>query len=273
MFGLPLTNSHLGRKWGYAESLSMKVMIRKGRQGFRLARLGCTAAVSLCLAPGAAFAAQTTDAQAPPTTAMPWVSDVVKMNNAGISQDVIANYVRNTDARSTLSADDIIYLRDQGISTGLITVMIQHGAVAQSAPTAQTVPMPATPAPAPTYAQYPAEAAPDYSAYQQQPDVNYNYYSYPNYGYSTPYWYWNYYYPYYPVWYYPYRYWYGGRYGFRYGSGYGGGRYFGRSGFHGSFGGGFHAGFHGSSGGFHGGGVHGFSSGHFGGGMGGGGRH
>ncbi len=163
-------------------------MVKTGRQGFRWARLGCIAGVSLFLVSGAVFAAQTTDAQTPPPSVMPWVSDVVKMNDAGIAPDVIANYVRNTDARSTLGADDIIYLRDHGISTGLITTMIQHGAVTQSAPTAQTVPMPATPAPVPIYAQYPPSAAPDYSAYQQQPDVNYNYYSYPNYGYSTPYW-------------------------------------------------------------------------------------
>jgi hypothetical protein len=223
----------------------MKVMVKTGRQGFRWARLGCIAGVSLFLVSGAVFAAQTTDAQTPPPSVMPWVSDVVKMNDAGIAPDVIANYVRNTDARSTLGADDIIYLRDHGISTGLITTMIQHGAVTQSAPTAQTVPMPATPAPVPAYAQYPP-SAPDYSAYQQQPDVNYNYYSYPNYGYSTPYWYWNYYYPYYPVWYYP--------FGFR---------YYNRFGFRPGFG---HVGF---VGGFHGGTVHGFSSVHFSGGMGG----
>ncbi|HXC99235.1 MAG TPA: hypothetical protein VN048_07830 [Verrucomicrobiae bacterium] len=226
----------------------MKVSVKTGRQGFRWVRLGSVAAVSLCLASGAVFAAQTTDVQAPPPTVMPWVSDVVKMNDAGIAPDVIANYVRNTDARSTLSADDIIYLRDHGISTGLITTMIQHGAVAPSAPAAQTVPLPATPAPAPAYAQYPSytqSPAPDYSAYQQQPDVNYNYYSYPNYGYNTPY-YWNYYYPYYPVWYYPYGFGFRNRFCFRPGFG--------------------HVGF---VGGFHGGTVHAFSSVHFSGGMGG----
>src|SRR4029077_9326296 len=100
-----------------------------GRQGFRFARLGCVAAMSFCLASGTIFAAQTVDNQPAPATVMPWVSDVVKMNDAGIAPDVIANYVRNTDARSTLTADDIIYLRDHGISSGLITSMIQHGAV------------------------------------------------------------------------------------------------------------------------------------------------
>lgn len=253
MFAGPLTNTGSGRK-GYLERLSMKVLVNKGRQGFRCARLGGVAVALFCLASIAAFAAQTGDNQPPPSV-MPWVSDVVKMNNAGIAPDVIANYVRNTDARSSLTADDIIYLRDNGISSGLITAMIQHGAVPPSTPTAQPVPMPATPAPAPAYAQVPA---PDYSDYQPQPAVNYNYYTSPDYSYSTPYWYWNYYYPYYPVWFFNSGFGFHNRFGFRHGFDFDRGRSFGRSGFRGGFGGGFHSG-----------GVHGFSSGHFGGGMGG----
>jgi hypothetical protein len=226
----------------------MKLIINRGRQGFRCARLGWVAAAWLGLASGAVFAAQTPDNQTAPATVMPWVSDVVKMNDAGISQDVIANYVRNTSAHSTLGADDIIYLRDRGISPVLITAMIQHGAVEQSTPAA-AIPMPATPAPAPNYAQYPAY--PPASDYQQQPDVNYNYYnySYPDNGYSTPYWYWNYYYPTYPVWYYPFGF--RGRSGFRPGFG---GRSFFHGGFNGGFRGNFGGGFHGNfGGGFHGG--------------------
>jgi hypothetical protein len=122
--------------------------------------------VSLCLASGVAFAAQTIDAQAPPPTVLPWVSDVVKMNDAGIAPDVIANYVKNTPAHSSLGADDIIYLRDHGISPPLITAMIEHGAVGQSV---QTVPI-AAPPPAPVYAQAPPPQ--DYqppAAYDQQP--------------------------------------------------------------------------------------------------------
>ena len=229
----------------------MKGIVKTGRQGFRFARLGCVAAVSLCLASGVALSAQTSDNQSPPPSVMPWVSDVVKMNDAGIAPDVIVNYVRNTDARSTLDADSIIYLRDHGISSSLITTMIQHGAVAPSAPAPQSVPMPTTPAPTPAYAQYAAAPAQDYSADQPQPAVNYYYYSSPGYGYGTPY----YYYPYYPVYYYPYGFYFHNRFCFRPGFG-----------VH-SFG---HVGF---VGGFHGGTVHGFSSVHFSGGMGGHGGH
>jgi hypothetical protein len=218
----------------------MKEMVKTGRQGFRCARLGWIAAVSFCLASGATLAAQTADSQAPPV--LPWVSDVVKMNDAGIAPDVIANYVKNTAARSTLTADDIIYLRDHGISPTLITAMIEHGAVSQ---TAQAAPMPAA-APAPVYAQAPPQdyQSPDYA--QQPPTtVYYNYNTSPDYGYSAPYTYtyWNSYYPYYPVWYLPYGYCFPGRIGFRGGFG---GRSFGHVGF---------------GGGFHGSGFHGFSAG------------
>jgi hypothetical protein len=223
----------------------MKDLLAKRWPEFRWARLGGVAAVSLCLASGVAFAAETVDTQAPPSTVMPWVSDVVKMNDAGIAQDVIANYVKNTPAHSTLGADDIIYLRDHGISPPLITAMIEHGAVGQSA---QPVPTPPT-----AYAQAPSQDyQPPVNYVQQPPTTVYYNYSYPNYAYTTPY-----YYSYYPVWYYPYGYWYGGRFCFR-------GGFVGHSFGHVGFVGGFHGGGFQSGGGFHGG---------FGGGMGGHGGH
>ena len=240
----------------------MKGIVKTGRQGFRFARLGWVAAVSLSLASGVTLSAQTNDNQSPPPSVMPWVSDVVKMNDAGITPDVIVNYVRNTDARSTLNADSIIYLRDHGISSSLITTMIQHGAVPPSAPAAQPVPMPATSAPIPSYAQYGAAPAQDYSDSQPQPAVNYNYYGSTGYGYNTPYWYYSY--PYYPIYYYPYGFYYHNRFCFRPG-------FNGHSSFsHVGFAGGFHSStVHSSFSSAHFGGSmsHGFSSVHSGGGM------
>jgi hypothetical protein len=192
----------------------MKVVIKRGWSGFRCARLGGIAALSLCLAAGAASAAEIADTQlsAPPTV-LPWISEVVKMNDAGVPQEVIANYVKNTSARSTLSADDLIYLHNHNVSTTLMTAMIEHGAApAQTSAAAAGVPMPTTPAPA--YAQYPAypqaQAPPPssadygYGTDQTQPVVNYYYgssgynngYPYYSYGYSYPYYY-------YPVYYFP----------------------------------------------------------------------
>jgi hypothetical protein len=193
----------------------MKVLIEKGRMGFRWARLGSIAALSLCLATGFAIAAETVDMQPPPANVLPWISEVVKMNNAGVPQDVMASYVRNNSARSTLSADDIIYLRNQNVPNTLITTMIEHGAVATQTTAPASVPMPTTAAPVPTYAGTPMYAqygqAPQssadyaYGTDQSQPVVNYNYYGSSGYGNGYPYYYGNYYpyYYYYPVWYFP----------------------------------------------------------------------
>lgn len=166
----------------------MKTVIMNGRKGFRYARLGSIAALSLCLAPGFAFASETVDTQQP--AVLPWISAVVKMNDAGVPQDVMANYVKNTSACLTLSADDIIYLHNHNVPTPLVTAMIEHGAAAPSASPAASVPMPATPAPAPVYG-YPstatyAQTPPDYGSDQTQPQVNYNYYGSSDYGNGYP---------------------------------------------------------------------------------------
>jgi hypothetical protein len=200
----------------------MKTVIKRGLPGFRIARLGSIAAVSLCLAGGAAFAAEVVDAQmsSPNPNVLPWISEVVKMNDAGVPQDVIANYVKNTSARSTLSADDIIYLHTRNVPTPIVTAMIEHGAAVPAAAPVASVPMPTTPAPTPVYG-YPstatyAQTPPDDGSDQTQPVVNYNYYGSSGYGYNYPYYSSYYPYYYYPVWwYYPY-----GRYCYRPGFGY-----------------------------------------------------
>ncbi len=212
----------------------MKLVAKMGYQGFRNAWLGCAFVACLCLAGSPSFA----DApQGTPPNVLPWISDVVKMSDAGIPPEVVANYIKNTTAHSTLSADDIIYLRDHKISPAIITAMIEHGAVGQQE---NAVPPPQAPpayAPAPAYAQAtpPQYYQPPVTYVQQQPATVY--YSYPDYGYAYPY---PYYYAYSPVWYLPYGYGFGfGRhYGFN--RGFAGARGFGGAGFRGGTG--FHGG-------------------------------
>lgn len=186
----------------------MKTVIKRGLPGFGFARLGGVAALSLLLAGGAAFAAEVVETQSYNQNVLPWISEVVKMNDAGVPQDVVANYIKNTSARSTLSADDIIYLHQHNVPTPLVTAMIEHGAAAPSVAPPASVPMPATPAPTPVYA-YPstatyAQTPPDYGSDQTQPVVNYNYYGSSGYGNGYPYYYYSYWnYPYYPYYYYP----------------------------------------------------------------------
>jgi hypothetical protein len=216
------------------------------------------------------------------------VADVLKLSRAQVSEQVIATYVQNSGTAYNLNPNEIVYLRDQGVSEHIINIMLeQRKRMIESLP--QT---PAAQQPAPAYAN--TTAAPQTYAQPTQtyapastvhvipyPAASYAYYN------STPYY--SSYYPYYSSGYYPYYSssycspyyggYYGGYYGYRpslsfsfgfggYG-GYGHGRYHGSYGHGGHHGGSYgHGGHHGSSG-HHGGGIHAVSrgSGHSGGGM------
>src|SRR2546427_4027096 len=62
------------------------------------------------------------------------VSEVVKMSDAGVDEKTILSYVA-TAPPIVLKADDIIYLHEHGISTGIITAMLQHAPQVQIAQT------------------------------------------------------------------------------------------------------------------------------------------
>lgn len=228
------------------------------------------------------------------------IADVVKLSKSGVGDSVVLAYIKNSPGPFQPSADEIIKLRDDGISPGIISAMLERGAelraqtvsvmpTLQPYPTAYNAPynnyaqpvMPATPAPVVTT---PPETYDD-SGYYTQPSstvvyigggYNYPYFNYPYYSggfcYTYPYCY--------PYGCYPYyggvglRWGYGGYRGFR---GYGGFR--GGIGFRGGVGGivpGFHDGVGGvrgaSIGGFHGASIGGFRGGGGGGFHGGGGR-
>ncbi len=199
------------------------------------------------------------------------VEDVLKLSKAQVSDDIVVNYIQNSGTVYNLSSQDILYLRNQGVSDRVIGAMLnqktavqqqaaQAAAAAASAPDANTAAAVSAPV-APVVEAQPAASSVYVIPY---PDTTYAYYG----GYP-------YYYPYYA----------GGycppvvSFGFGFG-----GPVFGRPGFGhpgrgfpgpGHFAGGFHGGpgFHGGVGfrgpsGFHGGaGFHG------GGGMHGGGGH
>ena len=189
--------------------------------------------------------------------ALPYgVPQILQLAQAKIGDDTVIAYVKNSGNSYNLNADQIVYLKQQGLSEPVITAMLNQpkaGVAAMSDPSATPPPSAtvatsgtstatyddsmasvptATVAPSVTYVQ---SAPADYSGYYAQP------YYYP-YGY----------YPYYGYGWYPgvsigfgygYHGWYGG--GFR------GGGFRGGGGFHGGGGG-----FHGGGGGFHGGGGH-----------------
>ena len=165
---------------------------------------------------------------APPQT----VTEVVKMSDAGVDEKTILTYVTSAPA-IVLKADDIIYLHEHGISTGVITAMLQR---APQVPIAQVPAVQPQQQPPPA-AYYPAPVA--QPVYVPTPEVVY----------SAPYPYYEYY-PWYPsivI---------GGSFGFGrpffHHNFYGGFHHFPtfRPGFHTGFRGGFHTVSHG---GFHGG--------------------
>jgi hypothetical protein len=92
---------------------------------------------------------------APPPNLSPAVQEVVKLAQAHLGDDVILAYIKNSGASYTLSADDIVYLKGQGVSQNVIAVLLQRGSA--SAPVA---PVSTDSAPPPPPSQPEAAAAP-----------------------------------------------------------------------------------------------------------------
>jgi len=198
------------------------------------------------------------------------VPEILKLRRGNVADDVIIAFITNSGQMYHLSASEILYLREQGVSDQVLTAMLSAGqnvaaTAAQAAPPPAAQPAPtgltsdwanSNPQPAPSAPQLaPAyeAAAPVYA----QPAPVYAYPA-PSYGYydSWPY-YWGY-----PA--------------LSLGIGFGGGYYYG--GYHGGgyYGGGYRGGYYGGGyrgGGYYGGGGNHGGGGYHGGGGGGGGGH
>jgi hypothetical protein len=218
------------------------------------------AIVGLALSPVTVLAEDSLASTAPPLAY--GVPQILKLQQAKVTDDVIIAYIHNSGGSYGLDADQIIYLRQQGISDKVLTTMLAQPRPAPAAP----APVNSYPAPTPVaYAQpTPAYVQPAPSSVYVIPN-NQVYYS-------------SGYFSYYPYYYYPYfSYgWCGGYHGNCYYRGdYCGGGYY--NGYHGGnycyAGGSYHGGgnFHGGvafasrgtsfngggsfGGGFHGGGM------------------
>ena len=140
------------------------------------------------------------------------VEDVLKMSRAQVSDDVIATYIQNTGTIYSLGPNDIVYLKDRGVSDRIINTMLDQrrianevAAQAQQQQAAAQAPAAAadnnSPVTTPAYSDQqsaaPAVTQPASSLYViPNPTPPYPYYGGPYYSYS-------YSYPYYP---YPYSY-------------------------------------------------------------------
>jgi hypothetical protein len=201
--------------------------------------LAVTIAAALALAAGNVSAQDSSSAQTAPQLSY-GVSQIIQLSKANISDDTIVTYVQNSGNNYGLDANQIVYMKQQGVSSKVINAMLnQHNlntatqvasqpASSQDNSTATTAAQPTA-----TYVQTAPAYAPSSSVYVMPDTQSYNYYSYA--------------YPYYPYYgYYGYG-WPAVSLSFGYYGGYRGGYYYG--GYHGGYYGGWHGG-----GGYHGGG-------------------
>lgn len=85
-----------------------------------------------------------------PANLSPGLQEVLKLTKAQMAEDVIVGYINNSATAFHLTADEMLYLKDQGVSQPVISALLQAKAapVAMPAPVPNPVVMPA-PVPAP----------------------------------------------------------------------------------------------------------------------------
>ena len=89
--------------------------------------------------------------QASEPTLSPGVAEVIRLAQSGVGEEVVLAYIQNSSEPFNLNADQILYLKDLGISSQVTTAMLNRDAVLQSQPQiAQASPPPSEPPPQPT---------------------------------------------------------------------------------------------------------------------------
>jgi hypothetical protein len=91
--------------------------------------------------PGAPEQAQA----AVPVNLSPGAAEVVRLAGSGVGDDVVLAYIQNSQAAFNLSADDVLYLKDIGLSPQVTSAMLSHDSALRSQPQPSA---PAAPAPA-----------------------------------------------------------------------------------------------------------------------------
>lgn len=106
----------------------------------------------------------------------PDLQEVLKLSQQQMSDDVIINFIKNSGKSYTPTADNLIYLKNQGVSQGVISALLQTGQSGGTPtsvqppppPVADTPPPPSTPEPTPA-TEPPPGPAPDAAP---APEVN-----------------------------------------------------------------------------------------------------
>lgn len=118
------------------------------------------------------------------TDVSPGAAEVVRLAEAGTSDDVILAYIQNSSSRFNLSADNVLYLKDVGLSSQVITGMLNHDNATrnQAQPYtytqqayAPTAPPPSEPPAVQEPAPPQAETPPPAYVGEAPPEVNYFY--------------------------------------------------------------------------------------------------
>jgi hypothetical protein len=160
--------------------------------------LGVVGAIMLPIIPAhpqpAADPAQPQVAAAVPANLAPSASEVVRLSESGTTEDVVLAYIQRSTTPFNLSADQIVYLKDIGLSSNAITAMLNRDSDLQNQsqvytynqklypaanpaavapqPISAPAPEPAAPTPPPPAAEAPA--TPVYVS-SPPPDVSYFY--------------------------------------------------------------------------------------------------
>src|ERR1041385_4946019 len=129
----------------------------KNRLATLTIRLASIASLSLPLLsgnaqpPSTSASASAAQGQTPAAPAVsPAVSEVLRLAESGVSEDVVLAYINNSPSGFNLTSDQILYVRDVGLSSQVITAMLNRDAALRTQPQpSQPVPEP-EPAPAPT---------------------------------------------------------------------------------------------------------------------------
>ncbi|MEY2429028.1 MAG: hypothetical protein QOJ40_1913 [Verrucomicrobiota bacterium] len=110
---------------------------------------------------------------AAPVDLSPGVSEAIRLAESGVGDDVVVAYIQNSQATFNLSADHVLYLKDLGLSSAVVTAMLNHDSGFRT----QTQPYPPAtqPPPQPEVAPQPVEAPPPTYVTTPPPEVNYFY--------------------------------------------------------------------------------------------------
>jgi hypothetical protein len=95
----------------------------------------------------AATPSPSADTNAPPTKVIapaqvnlpPVLAEVLRLSDAGISDDVITAYIRNSANHYALDANQIVYLRDEGVSSTVLNALVAQSQTAAGTQSTESV--------------------------------------------------------------------------------------------------------------------------------------